>query len=308
VRKAVIDVGSNSVLLLVEEFRESRWHFVHESTAVTALGEGVKNTGVLSEAGMSATLKALDGMFATARDLGAEPEAWATMAARIARNTDDFQARCSAQKTPVSVLSGEDEARLGFDAVAHDPLFAKSNRLAIIDPGGNSTELVIAQNADEGWHKKFLRSFPIGTLGLKSDVIPAMSPGPDQILAATQRIDDAVTGVPSDDSATAVVLGATGTNLVSIREKLASWQPEKVHGSYLLFEEISRAVGWMMPMTDTDRRAIVGMEPGREKTIHIGALILERFLHALCEEGCFVSVRGWRYALLESGTRIGRVL
>jgi exopolyphosphatase/guanosine-5'-triphosphate,3'-diphosphate pyrophosphatase len=299
VRKAVIDVGSNSVLLLVEELRDCRWQFVHESTAVTALGEGTKGTGLLGEAGMSATLKALSEMFETSRGLGAEPEAWATMAARVAKNTPEFQTRCSAQGTPVSVLSGEDEARLGFDAVALDPLFAKANRLAIIDPGGNSTELVIAQNADEGWEKTFLQSFPIGTLGLKSDVIPDESPGPDQILAASAKIDETITGIPSDDSAMAVVLGATGTNLVSIREKLASWQPDKVHGSYLLFEEISRAVGWMMPMTDAGRRSIVGIEPGREKTIHIGALVLERFLHALCEEGCFVSVRGWRYALLE---------
>jgi exopolyphosphatase / guanosine-5'-triphosphate,3'-diphosphate pyrophosphatase len=97
-----------------------------------------------------------------------------------------------------------------------------------------------------------------------------------------------------------VVLGATGTNLISIREALETWQPEKVHGAYLLFEEVSRAVGWLMAMTDQQRRDVRGMELGRERTLHIGALILERFLFALKSEGCCVSVRGWRHALLES--------
>ena len=98
-----------------------------------------------------------------------------------------------------------------------------------------------------------------------------------------------------------MVLGATGTNLVSIREKLKAWEPDKVHGAVLDYEEISRAVGWLMPMTDAQRRDVPGMEPGREKTIHIGALILERFLFALRASSCGVSVRGWRHALLENG-------
>ena len=48
------------------------------------------------------------------------------------------------------------------------------------------------------------------------------------------------------------------------------------------------------------RAALVGIEKGRERTIHIGALILERFLYALKAEGSFVSVRGWRHGMIET--------
>jgi exopolyphosphatase / guanosine-5'-triphosphate,3'-diphosphate pyrophosphatase len=51
-------------------------------------------------------------------------------------------------------------------------------------------------------------------------------------------------------------------------------------------------------MTDAERSQVAGIEPGREKTIHIGALILERFLYALRQERAVVSVRGWRHAML----------
>ncbi|MEI8283289.1 MAG: hypothetical protein WCG75_12850, partial [Armatimonadota bacterium] len=109
-------------------------------------------------------------------------------------------------------------------------------------------------------------------------------------------------GIQPKKCGTVVALGAAGTNLVSIRDHLATWQPEEVHGAELTYEEISTAVGQLMPLSDSQRAAIIGMEPGREKTIHVGALIVERFLFALRAEYCLVSVRGWRHALLEKGS------
>lgn len=299
-RKAVIDVGSNSVLLLVEEKEADGWRFVYESTHVTALGEGTKSTGLLSEASQVRTLAALRESFDAARAHGAETiRAAATMAARIAKNTPDFQRRAAEQGTPVEVLSGEEEARMGFESVANDPAFDKYDQLTIIDPGGQSTELTIAVKR-ERWERGFLQSFPVGTLALIDGPLSPESPGPLEILAATTSIDQCFEGLEFETPrGPAVVLGATGTNLVSIREGLATWQPDRVHGSYLTFEDISRAVGMLMPLSNAQRAQLTGMETGRERTLPGGALILERFLHAVHQEGCFVSVRGWRYALLE---------
>ncbi len=80
---------------------------------------------------------------------------------------------------------------------------------------------------------------------------------------------------------------------------MREWDPDVVHGSYLDYEEISRFVGRTMRMTDAERAAMIGIEKGRERTIHIGALIVERALLALKAEGIYVSVRGWRHAMLE---------
>lgn len=301
-RKAAIDVGSNSVILVVGEKTDEGWKLLHEQTAVTALGEGTKATGKLGEPGMTSTLDALKRMFAKAREMGAEEIlAGATMAARIAENTPDFLARAEAQGTPVFVVSGEQEAELGFQAVANDPMFAQYQRISIVDPGGHSTELVTADRTESGWDIRFRRSYPVGTLGLKSQMLGDESPDYEAILAASAFIDDLVGMCYRPGQAGhAVVLGAAGTNLVSIRDRLETWQPEKVHGAFLDFEEISKAVGWLFPMTDAERAAVVGMEKGRERTIHVGALILERFLNVLGAPGCSVSVRGWRYAMLEN--------
>lgn len=306
-RKAVLDVGSNSVLLLVAERQEGRWEPIHESAAVTALGEGTKATGLLSDAARERTLLALREMFTRARELGADSIlAGATMAARIATNTPQFLAEAEAQGTPVFVVSGEQEAQWGFLAVANDPLMSDADRISIVDPGGHSTEIVTADRTPNGWDVKFRKSFPIGTLGLKSDMLPDEQIDSFSLFQAALRLDDLIglCYLPRA-SGKVVVLGASGTNLITIREAMPAWDPHRVHGQYLDYEEVSRAVGWMSPMTDSERAAIVGMERGREKTIHLGALVLERFLFALRAHGTYVSVRGWRHALLEEGLSTG---
>ncbi|MEQ1822425.1 MAG: hypothetical protein ABL949_07940 [Fimbriimonadaceae bacterium] len=296
-RRAVVDVGSNSVLLLVCEFQGGRWNPVLETSAVTALGEGTKQTGLLSERAITDTLKALKHAFDAA---GTETiQAGVTMAARIATNTEEFLARAEAQGTPVRVLSGEEEAELGFRSVADDPTFAPHSRIAIIDVGGHSTELVIAERGTP-WKIHFRKSFPIGTLALRGGHLVDETPSGLDILRASQQIDDLIgMSCLPNLSIYAIALGATGTNLVTIRERMTHWDPDAVHGAYLDFEEVSKAVGWLSSLTDEERAMVPGMESGRERTIHLGCLILERFLHSLRVLGCGVSVRGWRHALLE---------
>ncbi len=311
--RTVVDVGSNSVLALVATQESSGWRTIFESSAVTGLGTGTKLTGLLAESSMAATLLALAEAKQVSDSHGAtEWIAAATMAARIATNSHEFLDRAAAQGTPVTILSGEDEAELGFLAVSEDPLFAGSDRISIVDPGGQSTEMV---TADRFWHQPagaveaspqwkigFRKSFPVGALGLRENTLAEESPNFMARMRASGEIDDLLSfAYRPNECGTVVALGATGTNLITIREQMTTWQPDRVHGAVLEYEEISRAANWLMDMTDEERAAVPGMERGRERTIHIGALILERFLFALRAEKCVVSTRGWRHALLAQG-------
>lgn len=300
-RKAVIDVGSNSVLLLLAERTDSGWQTVCDCSEVTALGEQVKQTGVLSSEAMHRTLKAVKQFWDRAISEGAnEVLAFATMAARIASNSQEFIQQSVRQGTPIAILSGENEAELGFLAVAEDPTFAQERRISIIDPGGHSTELMTANRTENGWEKRFKRSFGVGTLGLRGGFLQAESPSGPAWLSASSHIDDVI-GLTylRNQAGKAVVLGAAGTNLVSVKLRLPTWEPERVHGFCLSFEEVSQAVAILGHKTDDERAQVEGLEPGRERTIHIGALILERFLFAIGVNEVTVSVRGWRHAVLD---------
>ncbi len=308
--RAAIDVGSNSILLVVEREGPEGWQTLLETSEVTGLGDGAKTTGLLSERGMRDTLAAVARAYENARRYEAEEvRAAGTMAVRIARNADEFLCRAREQGTPIVPLSGEAEAELGFRAVANDPLFKGIDRLSIVDPGGHSTELQTAERVEGGWKVLFRRSYPVGGLALREGHLEPQTPGAEARLRASAAIDDLLGfRYRSGEAGTLVALGAIGTNLVSMREGLAAWQPGKVHGAALRFDEVSEAFARMSDLDDAGRRALVGLEPGRERTIHTGSLILERVMHAVCVASCVVSVRGWRHALLEEGFPAGHPL
>jgi exopolyphosphatase/guanosine-5'-triphosphate,3'-diphosphate pyrophosphatase len=267
---------------------------------MTFLGEGAKQSGRLREERMVATLAAIAEAFRSAEDLGCDTiEAVGTMALRITENAPDFLQRAATQGTPVTVISGELEAELGFRAVIEDPRFSEFERVSILDPGGQSTELTMAARTGNGWEKTFQHSFRLGTLQLRGGMLQSESPTPGEILATSAQIDDTIgVEIAPADPGPVVALGAPGTDLVMIRNGWTTWDANRVHGSYLDYEEVGKAVGWLMRMTDGERESIPGIEAGRGQTIHAGCLILERFLNALAAPGVWVSVRGWRHAWL----------
>lgn len=299
-RRAVIDVGSNSVLLTVAEGEPGRWKTLFETSEVTGLGTDTKKTGRLQPDSQERTLAAIKRAFENAAEREAIIAAVGTMALRIAENAEDFLAEADRQGTPVSVISGDEEARLGLASVMNDPAFARHPVVSVIDPGGHSTELTTAKRSGTGFETTFQRSVPIGALGLRDGPMGADSPDRSARLKAVVEIDDAI-GMQyrPHEAGVAVALGATPTNLVTIREAMPEWDPERVHGQYLDYEEVSKAAAWLSDMTEAQRAQVPGLEKGREKTIHIGALILERFLNAIHVLGCNVSVKGWRHAVLD---------
>ena len=312
--RAVVDVGSNSIILVIAKKVNGYWMIVFESTRVTGLGKGTKNSGLLNDEAIYTSLNALREFREIAVSHGVKSlESFGTMALRIARNTDEFLNKALKQGTPVTVISGDFEARLGLDAVANDSKFNFNNVFSIVDPGGHSTEIVTAQKhfhqpagaifAEESLEIIQQMSVPVGALGLRENILSNPSPSISDRFKASNYLDDMLEErLVQKSHGPVVVLGATGTNLVSIREKLTEWRPEIVHGAYLDYEEISRSVGWMSDLNDEGRSQIVGIEPGREKTLHIGLIILERSLYALKAEGCLVSVKGWRHAMLDHGS------
>ncbi|MEX2243196.1 MAG: hypothetical protein WD716_05040 [Fimbriimonadaceae bacterium] len=299
-RRAVVDVGSNSVLLVVAERTGDGWQTIAESSQVTGLGTDTRATGLLRQDAQERTLTAVQQAFARAAGLSAPCMAAATMAVRIATNADEFLTAARRQGTPVIVLSGEDEARLGLESVMNDREFQSYERITVIDPGGHSTELTTAARTPDGTKTLFSKSFPVGALALRDGPMGADSPNSAARFSASFELDAQLDlDYEPGFAGVAVALGASATNLVTVRERMTQWDAERVHGQRLTYEEVSKSAAWMSELTEAERAKIVGLEPGREKTIHIGALILERFMNAVHVSECLVSTRGWRHALLD---------
>ncbi len=149
-RIAAIDVGTNSVLLLVAERREGELVALVERATITRLGEKVDATGELAEAAKERTLACLERYAAEIRDLAVERvAAVGTSAMRDARGGGDFADRAERiLGVRPQVVSGEREAELTFaGALSGLPL---AGEVAVFDIGGGSTEIIRGKIEAEG--------------------------------------------------------------------------------------------------------------------------------------------------------------
>ena len=142
-RRAVIDIGTNTVKLLVAEVCDGRVTPLAAKDATTRLGERVHETRQLSPAAISRTVKAIAHFVAEAHALGTtDITAITTSAARDATNRDDFfdavRRQCG---LAVQMISGEREAELIFRGVCTDPAWA-GQPVMVMDVGGGSTEFI----------------------------------------------------------------------------------------------------------------------------------------------------------------------
>lgn len=161
-RFGVVDLGSNSVRLVVYEGLLRNPHVIFNEKAVLGLGRGLHSTGRLNEEAAAQTLTVLGRYHALARGMGADPvEVLATAAVRDATNGQSFMASLVdvMPGAHVTVLSGEEEARLSADGLLLGVPLADG---VLGDLGGGSLELV-----------KLVRgrvveavSLPIGTIRL----------------------------------------------------------------------------------------------------------------------------------------------
>ncbi len=161
-RAAVVDLGSNSVRLVVFEGWSRNPLPIFNEKAVLGLGRGLAATGRLNDEAVAQALTVLRRYHAIARGMGAHPlQVLATAAVRDAANGPDFiHALAGAMPdTPVEVLSGELEAQLSADGLLLG--FGAADGL-LADLGGGSLELV---RLAEG-RVAHTASLPIGTIRL----------------------------------------------------------------------------------------------------------------------------------------------
>src|SRR4051812_31422780 len=166
-RRAVIDVGTNSVKLLVAEVAGHDVRPICEESKQTRLGKGFYETHRLQAEPIAKTAKAVTAFSAKARELKASSiRVIATSAARDAVNPEELiSAIESAAALKVEIISGDQEAEWVFHGVTTDPQLAKLP-LLLLDVGGGSTEFILGR----GEHIHFQHSFPLGTVRLMEKV------------------------------------------------------------------------------------------------------------------------------------------
>jgi exopolyphosphatase/pppGpp-phosphohydrolase len=183
VRRAVIDVGTNSVKLLVADVAGREIRPVREQSQQTRLGHGFYKTHRLKPDAITATATAVAGFAALAREAqAASIRVLATSAAREAVNRDELTTAIEqAAGLKVEAISGEQEAELGFQGVTTDPQLAQAP-LLLMDVGGGSTQFIFGR----GGRTHFRHSFPLGSVRLLETLPCSDPPKPAELAACRQ--------------------------------------------------------------------------------------------------------------------------
>lgn len=173
-KKAFIDLGTNTFHLLIVEFPSKK---IHEKLSIaTRLGEGGINRQLITPEAMERATKVLREFKEHANQHGVLPEnitATATSAVRNANNGTDFTDQVLKETgIKIQVISGDEEATLIYEGVKQAVEINEPS--LIVDIGGGSVEFIIANKAGVLWQQ----SFEIGgqrlmELFMKTDPISA---------------------------------------------------------------------------------------------------------------------------------------
>jgi exopolyphosphatase / guanosine-5'-triphosphate,3'-diphosphate pyrophosphatase len=305
-RVGTIDIGTNTVLLLVAERKGSGpLEAVEERAVITRLGEGVDRTRQLSPAAVERTCACLREYAHRIGELAVDRIAVVgTSAMRDAGGGEQVRERVRALfGVDARVLSGDEEARMTFlGALSGLPRDARQD-VAVFDIGGGSTEVVIGR-ADGTASITFAESFDVGSVRLTERHITHDPPSREEREAVALAAREAFSQVPARPaSAPPVGIAGTMTTLAAVSLGLVPYDGTRVHGHSMAREELGRVVDRLAALDLESRRAVAGMEPKRADVIVAGGLIALSLLDHWHAEAVMISDRGVRWGLAEEIAR-----
>lgn len=290
--RAVIDIGSNSILLLVgRRGPGGRLTIVRDEARIARISEGAAESGQLDPAAIERALAILREYRSLAD--GVPVCAVATEGLRMASNKDEFL--LPAQEIlggPVELISGSREAELSYRSVAleHD----QPGVLRVIDIGGASTELV----SGHGLEIESVVSHPIGSVRLTERLVHEDPPSRSSIDAVAQTARDAFAGQPLEPAAELHGLAGTVTTCAALLLGLERYDRDRVHGSRFAAGEIRALRDSLAAQPQAQRASRPCLPPGRADVIVAGLTILLAAMEHSGAGHLSVRDRGLRYALL----------
>lgn len=262
VRRACIDIGSNTTRLLVAECDGTRLIAIHEERLFTHVGRGLLGDGTISPAKIAEVAAGVAEQVRLAGDLGAaQLYAVATAGIRRAGNGAALvHAINEACGTPVKVLTGEEEARLAFVGAARTLGHQPEGLLGVVDVGGGSSELVVGTAPDE---VTWCASFPLGSGDLAEDCLRSDPPSEQELSDGRAQVVSALAGLEPPKPAEALAVGGSAASLF------------RLAGSRLDSEAFVRLLGLLATERASDVARRFAIDVQRVRLLPAGLLILQ---------------------------------
>ncbi len=276
-RRAAIDIGTNSVRLLVADVEDGRITPVLQRMEITRLGEGLSQSPVLIPQAIGRTVRAVREFAAEAEQMGvASLVVFGTSALREAHNRATLERDLKPLR--VRILTGEQEAELSFfGALAGLPDL--TGRILVLDVGGGSTELTLGTRD----RIEARTSLPLGAVRMTERFIRSDPAAEVELEALSRTVAQNLGPYRKTFSRpdVAVGVGGTATTLVAIDLALDPYDPTRVHGARLTRQKVASMARGLCAMPLALRRRLPGLQPERADIICAGAVLLASILREL---------------------------
>jgi exopolyphosphatase/guanosine-5'-triphosphate,3'-diphosphate pyrophosphatase len=298
-RLGAIDVGSNSIRLLVAEFDpQGGIKVIDEVKDQPRLAAGIAESNRLDEFAMARALQTLGRMREVAERRGVKRiSAVATSAVREADNGKAFVDRVRREVgIPLRIIDPETEAALSWRSVAHHfPL--GSGRALVADIGGGSLELIGAING----LVELTKSLPLGAVRLTEQYLFEDRSRSKEVAKLRSKVRKQLKKAGrwrEWNNVTLIGSGGTFTNLARMVLARRGHPTEAAHGEIIKTAEVEQMLEWLCTLSVDRRRNVPGLNPQRADIILAGLAVTAELLNLVEARSLTVSAFGLREGLL----------
>lgn len=288
---AIIDVGSNSVRLLVaRSLSPLAFEVIDEERFDARLGEG-QDGGNLTPEGFDRGLRALGIMAQIAASFSpAVTVAVGTEALRRAPNAHEFIERVREQTgVHVRVLSGYDEAFYGFLGVVNSTSL-RDGRL--LDIGGGSLELMRVA----GRRLVDVQSAPLGAIYARERYLKSDPVTPREVRSLRKAVRQQFSA--GDPHPVLFGTGGAVRNLARIARLRRSYPLRRLHGIELSRREVHRLATALSRVSSDERRRVPGVGSNRADVLHAAAIVIDEVMEMTGAASLQVAGQGLREGLV----------
>ena len=286
-----IDIGTNSMRLLIADYKNNKIENRKKYINITRIGQGVDDKGYITEEALERNLNALKEFADKCIEEKCEKVyCMGTSALRDSKNGQDFVDRAKElTNIDVKIICGEEESNLGFMGVLEGAGGDKSNYILVLDIGGGSTEFIVGN--EDGI--KFCKSENVGALRMTEKFITTDPISDEEFNKMSDFIEETISStldkIKGMHVSKLVGIGGAITSLSAMNQQLEVYSMEKVHNSVVTKKDLEKILQNLKKMTLSDKKTIKGLQPKRADIITAGVKILHIVMEKLEIEKIMIS-------------------
>ncbi|MDH3238358.1 MAG: hypothetical protein OEM47_07540 [Deltaproteobacteria bacterium] len=266
---AAIDIGTNTVRMLVADQDRGGVRPVVRRRRITGLGKSLRETGGIGEREFRDSVAALRDFRKEMDALGVRRyRACGTAGLREASNRDAFLSAAEGAGVSVEIITAREEARRTWEGIAGRA--GVRDGTLVMDIGGGSTEFIAGPGERDSV------SLPIGVVVLLGSFRLSDPPLSAELrnigFYLTERIFAGTRGWKRRTFRQMVGTAGTFTTLAALEMKMKAYRPERIDGFRMRLAAVRRWEARLAGLTERQRLRLPGMEKGRERYIVPGVI------------------------------------